>query len=354
MIKKTDYFYDFEEYYHKAAQMELKSLNKDYAPCDDLLMENVHIYNATIRQNAGFSNMLQDIMLGNNFTRTLPFTSMGIELDFLPMEPKSLKSNVMHYLFLIHRLTGSGASFEPDHGYRNTILPKLLNMLTIRDMANFIKRYDKPIFTSKGNQIPPFNKPTKPYEKGGIEYLCEFAPRLANEYLHWLLVKTLKTNEPVSIKEAVDWTLDWQTKNGFKRYKFVLTAFVMDTAEYYPNLVDPKSHCYYGSNAIEALNLLFVNGTKLKKELFYDECLELLCDRFKKPNGENNDPYSMEDVLCDYIRYVENYIPKWYLNNVPLGMMKNSSLITNHPKNLFNQYKDQQGDELTLWPTTNT
>lgn len=358
MIQTTHYYYDFATYYYKAVEMEKKSLSLPYGECKDPLMQNVHIYNATIRKNAGFSNMLEDIVNGNTNEKTLPFTDIGVELDFLPMDSQSYNTTMMHYLFLIHRLTGSGASFEPDHGYRNTILPELIKFKDIRDMIKHIKACNRPIFTSKGNQIPPFNKPSKlhGYDKGGIEYLCEYAPQLVKDYVHFLTKSQLTTDRPRTIKEAVDWTLDWQTAHGFKKYKFVLTAFVMDTAEYYPLLVDPTSHCYYGSNAIEALNLLFVNDSKVKKEMFYDNCLEWLCDEFKKPDGSNNDPYSIEDVLCDYIRYVENYIPKWYLKNVPLEDMINKSSIIDHPKNLMRTYVDQQDkekDELTLWRTTN-
>ena len=41
----------------------------------------------------------------------------------------------------------------------------------------------------------------------------------------------------------------------------------------------------------------------------------------------------MEDVLCDYIRYVENYVPKWYLKNVPYKELQNNSKIYDHEPN---------------------
>ena len=62
---KTDYYYDFAEYYQKAQQMERKSFLQNYSEINDGLMQTVPIYNATIRKNAGFSNMLNDIMYGN-------------------------------------------------------------------------------------------------------------------------------------------------------------------------------------------------------------------------------------------------------------------------------------------------
>ena len=333
-MEKTEYYDDFCQYYHKAQQMEKKSLNQEYNYTIDDLVQNVHIYNATIRRNAGFSNVLNDIHNGNDDETTLSFTTIGKQLPFLPIERCNHDIYTMHYLHLVHRITGSGASFEADHGYRNTIIPYLARLESIEEMVEYIKSYKSPIFTSKGNQIPPFNKPNSPYIKGGIEYLCEYAPIISEEYVNYL-----DKFGGRKIKEAVDFILDIHTQRNMKRYKFVLTAFVMDTAEYYPHLVDPTSHCYIGSNAIEAIELMFINTQSTKKETFYDEVIDYLCFEYKKPDGLSNDPYSMEDVLCDYIRYVENYIPRWYLRMAPLNKYNNNSLIKNHDKSLMPKYE---------------
>lgn len=342
IFKGTKYLDDFVHYYKKALQMEKKSLGLEYMKIKDPLMENVHIYNITERRNAGFSNILEDMWKGNDRHKT--FAGAKIP-GVLPMKKQDFDIYTWHYLFLVHRITGSGASFDPDHGYRNTIIPDLLKYDNMFDMAQHIKKVNKPIFTSKGNQIPPFNKPTPPYEKGGIEYLVDIAPILSATYVDWLLnAEAPGQNDPrpVGIKEAVDYCLDWQSIMGWKRFKFCLTAFVMDTAEYFPNLVDPMSHCYYGKNALEAMDLIFGPYKRkmpgVNKAKRYDMLMEFLCTTCIKSNGEPNYPYNMEDVLCDYIRYVENYVPKWYLNNVGYDNLLNNSLVPEHEPNLLMQY----------------
>tara|TARA_Y100001973_G_C5164786_1_gene315494 strand:+ start:75 stop:1139 length:1065 start_codon:yes stop_codon:yes gene_type:complete len=324
----SPYWTDFQQYYRRAQEMEKKSLGLPYKEIQDPLMENVHIYNATERKNAGFSNMLEDVWKGNKNTKTYP----GQELPgILPMKPKVFDCTTWHYICLVHRTTGSGASFEPDHGYRNTIIPELIKYDNIGDMIEVIRTHSKPMFTSKGNQIPPFNKPTTPYSKGGIEYLCEIAPILSSAYCKMLN----EQDKPIGIQKAVDWMLDYQSSLGWKRFKFVLTAFAMDTAEYYPNLVDPKSHCYYGKNALESLDLMFpmylTYKDKLKRKEKYDLLMEYICEVCRKSNGDSSDPYSMEDVFCDYIRYIENYVPKWYLDNYEWSKLENRSMINHEP-----------------------
>ena len=46
----------------------------------------------------------------------------------------------------------------------------------------------------------------------------------------------------------------------------------------------------------------------------------------------------MEDVLCDYIRYVENYVPKWYLNNLEYDKLENNSKIKDHEPNFLRSH----------------
>lgn len=290
--------------------------------CSDNLMLNVPIYDTVNRRYAGFSKVLEHLhdRRPKHLAQTKGFNYSG-SYDFHPI--------TWHYLSLVHRMTGSGASFEPDHGYRNTIVFDLAEAGNISDMVKLIRANEsslkpRPIFTSKGNQIPSFNKPTNGYRLGGTQYLCEFAPRLATDYYRWL-VDTVEARggKPVGIRDAVDWTLDWQTRNGMRRFAFVLTAFVMDTAEYFPEWVDPTSHCYYGKNALEAMDLLFVNVGK--KSTYYDQLIE----HFMADFGGTS--FDIEDVTCDYVRYVENFVPKAYRKLEP-GMILNSSMIQDHPK----------------------
>mgnify|MGYP000228329697 FL=1 len=114
-----------------------------------------------------------------------------------------------------------------------------------------------------------------------------------------------------------------------KRFHFQYTALVADLADYYPDLVEESSHMYYGKNAKEAMDLFAVKEKKVTKNKFYD----LVMEEAKARTGAF--PKDLEDVMCDYIRYVENYIPdnkqKTY-TNVDRKKIWNTSMIENHPK----------------------
>jgi hypothetical protein len=96
----------------------------------------------------------------------------------------------------------------------------------------------------------------------------------------------------------------------------------MDTAEYYPELVDPTSHCYYGANCVRAFDLMFIKEKTdpKNKAQFQELCMAELC---KSVNGR---PYDVEDVCCDYIRYLVEYIPKGYGDLTQEQRLNNSSL----------------------------
>jgi hypothetical protein len=168
-----------------------------------------------------------------------------------------------------------------------------------------IKDFEGPMFSSMGNQIPSFNKPSVGYSQGGREYLVDIAPKLAQDFFNWLVDQS----EPIKIQSAVDWCLDWQTLHGWRRFKFVLTAWVMDIAEYFPELIDENSNCYHGANATAALELVFKPIGKMGKQSFYDTGTRMFCDLF------NSRPMDVEDAApgCDLIRYCEQYIqPRGY------------------------------------------
>jgi hypothetical protein len=359
---KTPYYFDFVEYYRKALNLQRRNLGLTFEPINDDLMNAVSIYDTVNRRYAGFSKVLEDLHYGPE-----------------PIKYRQARSKKAYtfthaqwqYIHLVHRITGSGASFEKDHGYRNTIIFELADAIDqggtnwVECAKEVILKWDresKAIFTSIGNQIPPFNKPTPPFTRGGIEYLVNFAPRIAHSYSTWLVDQAC-ADKKVGIRDAVDYVLDLQTSLGLKRYAFVLTAFVMDSAEYFPYLVDPSSHCYYGKNCTESLDL--VGEIDGKKELGYDLIMESMCadceeiqakfvaDRIaagqptpelltpvasvplRKGAFKAARPYDMEDVACDYIRYIENYVPDNKLGSyrhLDLKTLFHNSAIKNHPK----------------------
>lgn len=299
-MKTTKYFEDFLLYFEKA-----KLLEEGKGPVNDPLMDTIPIYDCVHRRNAGFSNVLEDLM------RRGVMKWQGKKLVDYPFP-------LVLTIFLVHRVTGSGASFEFDHGYRNS---RIFDMVEEdpQDWMNFLIESQHPIFTSIGNQIPPFPKPNKEYAKGSHRYFGEYLPKLVIDFCQYLDLMG-----QIDIREGVDFCLDWHVKHGLKRFVFVLTAFVMDVAEYFPEKVDPESHVYLGKNAVETIDLIFVDPITKRNE---DKAMNFLLDATDRVNV----PYDMEDVICDYIRYVENYIPrKGYEEH--RATLLNDSLIKDHKK----------------------
>ena len=328
MIETTPYFDDFLTYYDKATilQQRCNLGGQSYlGQVNDDLMEQVHIYDTVERRYAGFSNMLQDLRLG---TTTPKFYKMdGMRREVCLRADGLINMWTMEdwiYVFLVHRLTGSGASFEADHGYRNTILPHLIPMDGIDQMRRFIQVYDRPMFTSIGNQIPAFPKPNFGYKTGGKLYLCELAPMLARE-----LTARLTNSEITTIREAVDYMCQFNKEHGINAFHFVFTAVAADLADYYPEYIDENSHMYYGKNAKEAMDLMATKVGKGTKDQFYDAVMQ------KAMNSTGGAPRDLEDVMCDYIRYIENYVPdnrEGTYKHLDLTKVWNNSAIKNHPK----------------------
>lgn len=333
-LKPTPYFDDFTIYYDKAAILQEYNISSPTGrdPSDpayhvgDPLMDYVTIYDCVERRYAGFSNALQQIWYGSKNPKRWQIRREfdGLHSVYTPVE--------WLFLFLIHRLTGSGASFSHDHGFRNSIIADTALKC---EQAGEMKRYvldemenKRAIFTSIGNQIPAFPKVPSHYQfkSQGRYYISEFVPQLVMDMLDWLTA----SNQRKTVAEAADWACQWNVEHGAKRFVFVLTAWVMDIAEYFPLWVDPNSHVHYGANAIESLNLLFDYSSFKRSEHKYNAAMEVISEHCRTPfTNEPGRPYSLEDVLCDYVRYIECYVPKGY-EHLDLWQVTNASTVR-HP-----------------------
>lgn len=337
---KTEFFQDFVEYYSKAKILQSKNLvSHSHFQIDvkDPLMDSVTIYDTVNRKYAGFSKVLEDIhgvRTRKDLIKYADFTGVLDSIQF-------------HFLHLFHRFTGSGASFQPtylpdgtrnpkEHGYHNNHVEELAMCMESRG-TDFAKEYivgcTKPMVTSVGNQPPSLKNgdPSK-YRLAQQYYFDNFAENFVKEYLLKLINREYATNKPTGIKEAVDFSCEWHKSKSFKQWHFVLTAFVMDTAEYYPELVDPTSHCYYGANCIRGFDLMFQKekSDPKSKADYHEACMAELC---KTVGGK---PYDVEDVVCDVIRYWSEYVPKGYDHLKPEQRRNNSTLKINgeYPENI--------------------
>ena len=342
-IRLNEYYRDFLAYYQKAKQVQQHCNLGGYpyiGSCGDDLIENVTIYDTVERQHAGFQNMLQDLWFGSKAPKYYKWTNEHkARNDSYNDQHSFWTRREWLWIFMFHRITGSGASFEEDHGYRNTVIPHLAKLKTCEEMAEWVKNNDDiPMFTSIGNQIPMFpskylweslNKSGSDYKTPGKLWLSECMTDLVDDT--WGFIDRVVTNEnrKANIRELVDYMCEWNRERGMKRFHFQFTATAADLADYYQDLVEPLSHMYYGKNAKESMDMFAEKLGRYKKDLYYDYVMEAAV---KDTGGA---PRDLEDVMCDYIRWVENYIPdskqKTY-EHLDRTKIWNSSTITNHPK----------------------
>jgi hypothetical protein len=328
-LNPTIYFDDFLQYYAKAARLQDANIASPHGRdphdarhhVDDPLMDYIPIYDCVERRYAGFSNALQQLWYGSANPKAWQREAAYDDL--------SLTSEDWLWVFLVHRVTGSGASFAHDHGFRNSVLPDIVwagdRYAQQRKLLELIRDKDRPCFTSIGNQIPAFPKPRPPFKTGGERYFAEFALELVRDVHEFCWAGKQQT-----ITDVVDWIGGWTKDHGLKNFKFVYTAWVMDIAEYFPKRVDPASHVYYGANCEEAFDLMFDSSGFRNRGLRDRAAMELICERVEDGSHPAL-PYSLEDVACDYIRYVECYVPAGYEHLEP-WQVHNRSLVPDHPK----------------------
>lgn len=333
MITKTKYFDEFVRYYELAkTQQGITNLGTGSftKSVPDDLMCNVQLYDVVERKYAGFGQILCDVFYGWSTDhpywekmRTMKATKERVTIA---ESCHNLRDRFglaeWAYLFLVHRVTGSAINYAKiPSGYHNTVLPEFHSCETIEDMVEVIRNYDKPKFTSVGYQFPQFPKPIEGFRLGGDYYLHTYAPRLARDFAAWLVKGKKKT-----FREMGQFALDWNTLNGLKRYKFQYAAWVGDFGDYFPEYVELESPFYYGTNAIECISYLAKPEGRMKKEAFLDE---VMAELYRETGSY---PYNCEDVCCDFIRWIENYVkPGEHYAHVDRDKVWNSSSIDDHP-----------------------
>lgn len=336
MIETTAYYDEFIRYFYLAKDQQEKcnlgSIPYLHSNMGDDLMENVELYDVVNRKYAGFSQIINDAFYG--WTDKHPYWSKMVVGNHTHQR-KSVATNWTGkhnrfslpewlYIFILHRVTGSGINYsKKPSGYNNTIITELYRCDDIEEMVSFLNQHQQSFYTSVGYQFPSFPKvpPGKPYRKAGDYYLSEFAPRLARDMAEWLESGTKR-----DLREIGEFMLTWNTNNGLKQYKFQYAAVVADIADWYPQYVNKESPFYYGSNAIECISYLANSTRNLKKEQFLDRVME------KIYSDTNAYPYDAEDVCCDFIRWVENYVkPGYDYDHLDRDKIWSSCKIKDHP-----------------------
>lgn len=329
-LKPTKYYEDFLQYHKKAsilqAQCNLGTLLYLESNINDDLMMHVELYDVVNRKYAGFTKILHDLWHGDNKTHPYSHKLNAKQKAVCDAIPNSTRYNwgleEWLFIFLVHRLTGSGINYSQNpSGYYNSILPFFGACDKMLQMVELIKQWQSPMFSSIGYQIAAFPKPQPAYKTAGKCYLCEDLPKLVLE-----LVVLLNTGKQHTLRELHNFMCQWNKQRGYRAFAFQFAATVSDIADFYPEFVNRESHFLYGTNAIECLSYLFEKPSKSGTIPFMDAIME----RIWLDTGSI--PYDAEDIACDYIRYVENYIrPGEAYGHLDLDTIWNNGLIKDHP-----------------------
>lgn len=341
MIETTQYYDEYLRYYSMALDQQKKCNVSNEAPygmtphlesgMNDDLMENIELYDVVERKYAGFSQIINDIFYG--WTEEHPYWEKMKVGKCSPLRETAAKNwtgkrKVLDlpewlYLFILHRVTGSATDYgKKPSGYWNSLLHVLHKANTIEDMIWHLERTKTPIYTSIGYQFPAFPKPQGKWKKGGDYYLAEYAPKLAREMAEWLQSSTEKKD----LREIGEFMGKWNEDRGLRRYTFQYAAVVADVADWFPQYVNRESMFYYGTNAVECISYLAKPTQKMKKEDFLDAVMV----KIYEDTGAY--PYNAEDVCCDFIRWVENYVrPGAHYSHINLDEVWSSSRIKDHP-----------------------
>ena len=271
---------------------------------NDDLMQKIDIYDCVTRNAAGFSNVPQDLWFGS---KTPKWRWQNADRRAISASNDNINWDVKTwlYVFACHRFTGSGASFENDHGYRNNIIQHWSKHRDIKDMAEDLiesKASGKALFTSIGNQ------PAAP-KKGvsNVDFMTKELPELIEQLTGELF------GNITGHKDVVDFLNIHNAKMGHRKFNFQYAAFSMDCSDYFPEYIDINSHTYLGNNAIRCMKTL-------SKGYKADAFMDLLAE---KTGGR---PKDLEDVMCDFVRFSQNYVPRGNgtFDHIPATINNNS------------------------------
>ena len=333
-ITTTPYYEEFLRYYQMAKTQQeecnLGRIKHADSSVNDELMKHVELYDVVERKYAGFSQIVNDVYYG--FSEDHPYWDK-MKDGLMTKQRETISNNWTGkrsvfglkewiYLFLFHRLTGSGINYSmKPSGYHNTLLFEMHQADNIPQLIDIIKGATKPFYTSVGYQFPSFPKPQGNYKRGGDYFLCEFVPQLAEDVANFL-----ENGDKKDLREVGDFMFKWNTDRGLRAFRFQYAAFIADIADWFPEFVNRESPFYYGTNAKECVSYLAKKSTKMQEEVFLDSVMMKIYD------DTGSYPYNAEDVACDSIRWIENYVkPGNDYDHLDFDHVWNSSSIIDHP-----------------------
>ena len=336
MIQTNNYYDEFIRYYHLAKDQQAKTnlgWQESATSTIDPLMNEVYLYDVVERKYAGFSQIIHDCFYGSSkdhpYYEKMQHTTPWIERQTIIQKWDKVRKDYglaeWLYIFMVHRITGSAINYGTiPSGYHNSILFDLHEGTTIEEMCKIIKEFKKPMFTSIGYQIAAFPKIPEDrkgdYEKPGKFWMCEILPSMIREFTSFI------ENDKLTFREMMSWFEEWSKERGYRVFWFHYAAFLADIADWFPDLIHKDSMFFYGTNAKECISYLAERPKGMNQTDFLDAVMK------KAETDLNAYAYDIEDVACDFIRYVENYVqPGKHYNHVDRDKTFSTCNIKDHP-----------------------
>lgn len=297
-----------DDYHYKSLAMQeylydrnssCNSLGELQEYVDDDLIFNVPIYDMLDRKYAAFSSFLEAL-----HRKEADPKGNG---DYFIDSPSLMDLEIFDCiaLFYLFRLCGSGINYKPlgsgapfgTHGFGNFWIVDSIRQgsVTLDDWLFDLEVIKRPFTDNKGYLLPQMSYP-------GLTsgHLKHFILTETESLIEELYARVM--GRRLGITTVVDIMNEYLMKKGYKRQTFVLSATAADIAEYFPDLVDPNSEIYAGTNAKKCISMMFDKPRGISREDFEIEAIMFLADRYKAA------PYSVEDSrLCDVYRYLKEY-----------------------------------------------
>lgn len=304
-IINEDLLEALDDYHNKTMLMEKHVIEKKYFDGDleseinDDLIFKVPIYDMGSRKYAAFCSFTEAIIKKEN----------DIKGNGVFFKDHQVNDNFdLFCLFYWFRLCGSGINYKPrlknlfsspigTHGFGNFwIVNSILNKrYNHKEWLEDLKAINIPFTDSKGYLLPQFS-----FNGISSGHLKKFILDYSLQFLRHLYDFVI--NKKPEIYQLTDYGNLWLNRMGFKKQNFVLTAFAADISEYFPEMINPKSRVYAGTQAIKCIKAIFPKKNKINEFDYINEVLSFQANRY------NLNPIDCEDSRnCDVIRYFKEY-----------------------------------------------
>lgn len=352
------HFDDFLRYYLNSRTLQRNCVLNTEDPIGqvgDYLMEHISIYDSVDTKYMDASNVILDMMYGtqnpkakwteiNEVNKWDKWERVPCEVPYQTVleafdDKKLVWTRVEQiYAMLVHRITGSAASYKENHGYHNTICHHFHTCDTVDQMADKVWQLAESkvtMYSSAACQIPGFPKTHRKDLYGenvdsgsqGALFLKYVAPRFAKDLDAKLTLHEQK-GEKLTHNELLDWMVAWNWDQDIKRFWFQYHLLAVDCSDWWPDVVDPRSLTHYGKASSWALDLIAdrTDNGRINNHQKLQETSKMVESVISEHFDQSEVTHKwIESVACLYQKYFHRWVPQ---------SVKWQHLVDTHPEKL--------------------